>query len=73
MLARWTLGISVHLEGRWILPNKTQSLLKIERTRPPGHGSVLLAMERPPVYVVLAMFYLSSLMLAVVYLLFFAK
>jgi hypothetical protein len=30
-------------------------------------------MERPPVYVVLAMFYISSLMLAVVYLLFFAK
>jgi hypothetical protein len=40
MLARWTLGIGVHVERRWILPNKIQSLLKIERTRPPGHGSV---------------------------------
>jgi hypothetical protein len=30
-------------------------------------------MERPPVYVILAMFYLTSLTVAVVYLLFFAK
>jgi hypothetical protein len=32
-----------------------------------------VGVERPPIYVILAMFYLSSLMVAVVYLLFFAK
>jgi hypothetical protein len=41
----------------------------------PPHGVrvTFIGMERPPVYVVVAMFYLSSLMLAVVYLLFLAK